>query len=160
MDRDIVNFYEEDTRACRYLTFIVDDTVYGVQIADVNEIVPVLPITKIPESPPHLMGVVNLRGKVLPVIDMRIKFGKPKVEYTDRTCIIFVDIQELLVGLIVDGVHEVIYIADEDIVQPPGIKADNRNKYLRGIGKVGEDVKLILDCNEILREEELKKLRE
>ncbi|NLG53491.1 MAG: purine-binding chemotaxis protein CheW [Clostridiales bacterium] len=153
------DFYEEDTQACRYLTFLVDGTVFGIEIAGVSEIIQIMPITEVPEAPPYLKGVVNLRGKVLPVMDLRIKFGKPPAEYTDRTCIIVVVIQGVTVGLIVDGVCEVVFIPDEDIVPPPSLKAVSQNKYITGIGKVGDDVKLIVDCDEILKEEEINELK-
>ena len=111
------------------------------------------PIAKIPEVPDHIKGIINLRGKIIPVIDMRLKFKKPSAAYNDRTCIIVVDTQELVVGLIVDKVAEVITIKDEDIAPPPDHKTGIQNKYLKGIGKVEGQVKLLLDCRKLFDEE-------
>lgn len=149
---------EEDTQHGRYLTFTLDSEVYGIEIKYVTEIIGIQPITQVPEVPLYVKGIINLRGKIIPVIDMRIKFKKEPVKYNDRTCIIVVDIQDMPVGLIVDNVSEVLTIEDENIVPPPDYKTGFKNRYIKGIGKVGNDVKLLLDCNKLLKDEEIDEL--
>lgn len=141
---------QEDTQQGRYLTFNLGEEVFGLEIRYVTEIIGMQPITKVPEVPSFIKGIINLRGKIIPVIDMRIKFRKEPISYTDRTCIIVIDTQEIMVGLIVDSVAEVINIAEENIVPPPDQKTGMDNKYIQGIGKVDDDVKLLLDCESLL----------
>ena len=141
---------QEDTLQGRYLTFSLGEEVFGLEIRYVTEIIGLQPITKVPEVPPYIKGIINLRGKIIPVIDMRLKFRKEPEPYTDRTCIVVIDTQEMVVGLIVDRVAEVINIAEEDIVPPPDQKTGMHNKYILGIGKVDDDVKLLLDCESLL----------
>lgn len=148
---------EEDTQKEKFLTFFLNKEVYGLEISLVTEIIGIQPITQVPEMPEYIMGIINLRGKIIPVMDMRLRFKKEFKEYTDRTCIIVIEAKELLIGLIVDGVAEVLTITAEDIVPPPEIKAA-QNKYIKGIGKVGEEVKLLLDCNKIFSEDDEEKL--
>ena len=141
---------QEDTLQGRYLTFNLGEEVFGLQIRYVTEIIGLQPVTKVPEVPSFIKGIINLRGKIIPVIDMRLKFRKEPVPYTDRTCIVVIDTQEIVVGLIVDKVAEVVNIADENIVPPPDQKTGMRNKYIQGIGKVDDNVKLLLDCEALL----------
>ncbi len=145
---------EEDTQHGRFLTFALGSEVFGLEIRHVTQIVGVLPITPIPETPEFVKGVINLRGKILPVIDMRLKFKKTPIAYDDRTCIIIVDIKDVSVGLIVDNVAEVLTIADEDIAPPPQYSSGSQNRYIKGVGKVGSDVKLLLDCERLFNEGE------
>ncbi len=112
------------------------------------------------EVPDFVKGIVNLRGKIIPVIDVRLKFRKNAVEYNDRTCIIVVDIQGVSIGLIVDRVAEVLSISDEYIVPPPSAKTGFQNRYIKGVGKVGDDVKLLLHCEKLLDDGELSFLEE
>jgi len=144
----------EDTQHGRYLTFNLGEEVFGLEIRYISEIIGLQPITKIPEVAPYIKGVINLRGKIIPVIDMRLKFGKEAAEYTDRTCIIVIDTEELVVGLIVDKVSEVMTIDDADVVPPPDQRTGIRNRYIKGIGKVDGDVKLLLDCKTLLDADE------
>lgn len=146
---------EEDTQHGRYLTFNLGEEVFGLEIRYVTEIIGMQPITKIPEVASYIKGIINLRGKIIPVIDMRLKFGKEPAEYDDRTCIVVVDTQELIVGLIVDKVSEVMTIDDSDIVPPPDHRTGIRSRYIQGIGKVDGNVKLLLDCNMLLDGEEM-----
>ncbi|MGI6151288.1 MAG: chemotaxis protein CheW [Christensenellales bacterium] len=145
---------QEDTQHGRYLTFNLGEEVFGLEIRYITEIIGLQPITKIPEVAPYIKGVINLRGKIIPVIDMRLKFGKEPIEYNDRTCIIVIDTEELIIGLIVDKVSEVITIDDEDVVPPPDQRTGIRNRYIKGIGKVDGDVKLLLDCKTLLDADE------
>jgi purine-binding chemotaxis protein CheW len=151
---------EEDTLKGRFLTFSLESQVFGIEIKYVTEIIGIQPITEMPEVPAYVKGIINLRGKIIPVIDVRLKFQKEPVEYNDRTCIVVVDIENISVGLIVDNVAEVMTIGDENIVPPPDYKIGFQNRYIKGIGKVGTDVKLLLDCNRLLGEDEIEDLNQ
>jgi purine-binding chemotaxis protein CheW len=141
---------EEDTQKDKYLTFQLEKESYGIEIKYVTEIIGIQKITEIPELPGYVKGIINLRGKIIPVIDVRLKFGKEYREYNDRTSIIVIEIKDTLVGLIVDVVSEVLSIVDTNIVEPPNTKTGFNNKYIKSIGKVEGEVKLILDCNQLL----------
>lgn len=148
---------EEDTQKGKYLTFSIGNEFYGLEICYVTEIIGLQPITEVPELPEYIRGIINLRGKIIPVMDVRLRFKKSFREYNDRTCIIVVDIQDICVGLIVDAVSEVLSIKDEDIVPPQELKAV-KNRYIKGIGKVSNEVKLLLDCTKLLHDQELETL--
>lgn len=149
---------QEDTQHGRYLTFNLGEEVFGLEIRYVTEIIGMQPITKIPEVAAYIKGIINLRGKIIPVIDMRLKFNKEPIEYDDRTCIVVVDTEEMVVGLIVDKVSEVITIDDENVVPPPSQKTGIRNRYLQGIGKIDGGVKLLLDVKKLFDEEETQEI--
>ena len=149
---------EEDTQKGKFLTFSLGEEFYGIEIRYVTEIIGIQPVTEIPELPEYVKGIINLRGKIIPVMDVRLRFKKTFREYNDRTCVIVVDIKDTSIGLIVDSVSEVITIAEDNIVPPPGLSSGFQNKYIKGIGKVGNDVKLILDCEMLIREEEVEAL--
>jgi len=150
---------EEDTQKGKFLTFLVGKEEYGIEIKYVTEIIGgIQAITEIPDVPEYVKGIINLRGKIIPVMDVNLRFNKEARDYNDRTCIIVIDIEELSVGLIVDNVAEVISIADADIVPPPDVRAGFHNRYIKGIGKIGSEVKLILDCQRLLSTEELENL--
>lgn len=143
--------YEEDSQAGKFLTFLLENEFYGLEIKYVTEIIGIQQITEIPEVPDYIRGIINLRGKIIPVMDVRLRFKKNFRDYNDRTCIIVIDVKELSVGLIVDSVSEVLNIAVDEIVQPPQI-SQGSNRYVMGIGKVGSEVKLLLDCDKLLHE--------
>jgi len=145
---------EEDTQKGKYLTFSLGNEFYGIEIKHVTEIIGIQPVTEIPELPDHIKGIINLRGKIIPVMDVRLRFKKPPREYNDRTCVIVIDIKDVSVGLIVDSVSEVLSINEGDIVSPPNVKKDG-NKYIKAIGKVGDEIKLILDCDKLLSDDEI-----
>lgn len=151
---------EEDTQKDRYLTFVLGNECYGIEIKYVTEIVGIQAITQIPELPEYVKGIINLRGKIIPVIDVRIRFKNEPKEYNDRTCVVVVDIKEVSVGLIVDSVAEVLTIPEQDIVAPPQINKGSNNCYINKIGKVGSAVKLLLDCEKLLAESDLEELSE
>lgn len=151
LEQDI--FGEEDTLAGRFLTFQLDREVYGIEIRNVTEIIGIQTITEVPQLPEYIKGIINLRGKIIPVMDVRFRFKKNFREYNDRTCVIVVNIQELSIGLIVDSVSEVIAIPETEIVAPPDVTKEG-NKFIKGIGKVGSDVKLLLDCDKLLTYED------
>ncbi|OPJ61902.1 chemotaxis protein CheW [Clostridium oryzae] len=152
-DTEEVEINEEDTQKDKYLIFEIEKEFYGVEIRYVTEIIGIHPITEVPEVPDYIMGIINLRGKIIPVMDVRIRFKKEFKNYTDRTCIIIVDMNDVSVGLIVDGVAEVISISEENVVQPPEFNG-TYNKYIKGIGKAGDSVKLILDCDKLLSDKD------
>jgi purine-binding chemotaxis protein CheW len=149
---------EEDTQKGKFLTFTLGNEAYGLEIKYVTEIIGVQEITEIPELPEYIRGIINLRGKIIPVMDVRLRFRKPFREYNDRTCIVVVDIKDISVGLIVDAVSEVMTIQDQDVVPPPELNKGLGNKYIKGIGKVGSEVKLLLDCSKLLNDDEVQNL--
>ncbi|MFA7672271.1 MAG: chemotaxis protein CheW [Clostridia bacterium] len=141
---------EEDTQKDRYLTFSIGNESFGVEIKYVTEIIGILPVTVIPEVPDYVKGIINLRGKIIPVIDIRLKFKKEAVDYDDRTCIIVVNVEDITAGFIVDNVTEVITISGDDVVAPPEYKECCQNNYIQNIGKTPNGIKLLLDCRMIL----------
>ena len=142
----------EDTQEGLYLTFLIGEEVFGIGIEYVKEIIGIQPITKIPEFPDHIKGVINLRGKIIPVMDVRLRFRKLEKPYDTRTCIIVVDIFDNSIGLIVDRVAEVIAIPERDIAAPPEVNRQ-ASGYIKGFGKVGGEIKLLLDCGVLLGDE-------
>jgi purine-binding chemotaxis protein CheW len=149
---------EEDTQHGRYLTFALGEESYGLEIGYVREIVGMQPVTVIPEAPAFVKGIINLRGKIIPVIDMRLKFGMEPCGYNERTCIVVVDMEETAVGLIVDQVTEVLAIDDGSIAPPPSARTGAYNRCIKAIGKVGSEVKLLLDCEKLFCDSELDQL--
>ncbi|MCI9199500.1 MAG: purine-binding chemotaxis protein CheW [Lachnospiraceae bacterium] len=145
-----------DAQKGMYMTFLSGNECYGLKIQYVNEIIGFQDITPVPETENYIMGLINLRGKIIPVIDVHIRFNREPFEYNDRTCIIVVDVKSTLVGLIVEKIAEVVEIQDENILPPPSISRVDRsqNKYVYGIGKVGDSVKLLLDPERLLNDEE------
>jgi len=146
----------EDTQKGKFLTFIIGQEEYAIEIKYVTEIIGgIQAITEVPEVPDYIRGIINLRGKIIPVMDVNIRFKKEPKPYDDRTCITVIDIDDLSVGLIVDNVAEVLSISDENIVPPPDARSGFSNHYIKGIGKVGNTVKLILNCKILLGDEDL-----
>ena len=152
-----VQLLDEDSQKDKYLTFHLDDECYGIEIKYVMEIIGLQKITSVPEMPDFVRGIVNLRGKIIPVMDVRVRFKKPFREYMDRTCIIVIEMNELTIGLIVDSVAEVIAIPASDVVAPPEVNRRS-NRFVMGIGKVGKEVKLLLDCEKLLNDHEVEQL--
>lgn len=138
----------------KYLTFSLAGEEYGVEILKVREIIKIMDITSIPQVPGEVRGVINLRGKVIPVIDLRLKFGMEPTEYTDQTCIVVVDVGTL-VGVIVDTVQEVLDIAGEHIDPAPQLGAAVDTSFVLGLGKVKDSVKILLDIDKVLCAEEI-----
>lgn len=141
----------------KYMTFQSGDEYYGLKIQYVNEIIQIQAITEIPETEDYIKGLINLRGKVIPVIDIHLRFKQDPLEYNDRTCIIVISIKSMLIGLIVEKIAEVVEIKEQNIMPPPTIsRADKiQNKYIYGIGKVGDSVKLLIDPDKLLNDEDL-----
>ena len=147
-------FDDEDTQKDKYLTFRIASEDYGIAIANVTEIIGIQSITEIPEMADYIKGVINLRGKVIPVMDVRLRFKLPPREYDERTCIVVVEIDGTSVGLVVDTVNEVADIPEEQVEPAPKSKRKG-GSYIQGIGKIGQEVKILLDINRILYEDEL-----
>ncbi len=144
---------EEDTQKGKVLTFILGNESYGIEVRYVTEIIGIQPVTEIPELPEYIRGIINLRGKIIPVMDVRLRFAKPYKEYNDRTCIIVVDISDIPIGLIVDGISEVITIPDGEVAAPPKT-GETGSRYIKGIGKTGSTVIMLLDCEKLLSDNE------
>jgi purine-binding chemotaxis protein CheW len=141
-------------RGGKYLTFALGREEYGLEILKVREIIGYMDITAVPQTPPYVRGVINLRGQVISVVDLRSKFGMPSAERTDETCIIVVEAgaagRKLSTGLIVDRVSEVLDIAEGQIEDPPSFGGDVSTEVIVGMGKIGESVKILLDIDRVL----------
>ena len=164
-EEDIINEHfiddeqEEGTQDNKYLTFNISKEVYGIDIGDITEIIEMQKITEVPDMPKFVKGVINLRGKVIPVMDLRLRFNMQERECDDRTCVVIVKIKETSIGFIVDRVLEVVDIPDSDIDLPPQFKTvSGYERYVTGIGKIGENVKILLDAQKIIHQEELDRL--
>ncbi len=151
-----------DQRAGKYLVFHLGREEFGIQVLKVREIMGIQDITAVPQTPPYVKGVINLRGKVIPVVDLRLKFGLPELEYTQRTCIIVVQVQgesaQLMMGIVVDGVAEVLNLADADIEDTPTFGKEVSTSYLLGMAKIKGKVKILLDIDQVLTTRELEGL--
>ncbi|WEK54651.1 MAG: chemotaxis protein CheW [Candidatus Cohnella colombiensis] len=147
----------EDTQKGKYLTFQLEQVFYGIEIKNVTEIIGIQNITEVPEMPDFIRGIINLRGNIIPVMDVRLRFKKDFREYNDRTCIIVIDIMDISIGLIVDSVSEVLTIPEEGINPPPEVH-NISSRYIKAIGKVDQNVKLILDCEKLLNDVEVEDL--
>ena len=146
-------------REGKYLTFSLADEEYGIGILKIKEIIGMMPITTVPQTPEFVKGVINLRGKVIPVIDLRLRFGMEKSEYSERTCIIVVDLKNqaanILIGVVVDSVSEVLNIKAEDIEDTPTFGTSLNTAYILGMAKMEGGVKILLDIDRVLSEEEV-----
>jgi purine-binding chemotaxis protein CheW len=143
-----------DKRAGKYLTFVLAEEEYGFEILKVREIIGVMPTTAVPGMPPYVNGVINLRGKVIPVIDMRSKFNMATTEHTSETCIIVVDVRGNLMGVVVDRVSEVLEIRGEEIEDAPNVGVAMNNTFILGMAKTKGSVKILLDVDKVLTEGE------
>ena len=139
----------------KFLTFLLHEEEYGLEILKVREIIGLMDITAVPQTPDYVRGVINLRGQVIPVIDLRLKFGLTEGEYGRRTCIIVVDVNGVLMGIVVDTVSEVMDIASADIEETPSFGTKLNTDYILGMGKVKGRVKILLDIARVLTSEEL-----
>jgi len=142
----------------KFLTFFLDDEEYGFEILKVQEIIGMMSVTPVPQTPPFVQGVINLRGKVIPIIDLRLKFAMPAVPQTEETCIIVVRAQGVAMGIVVDKVSEVLDIATEDIDILSCGAAVNTD-YILGIGKAASKVTVLLDIDKVLSTNEVVELR-
>lgn len=156
----ILNEQEEEKE--QFMTFRCCNEIYGISLDSVNEIIGLQQFTSIPETEDYIMGLINLRGKIIPVIDVRIRFGQEPLEYNDRTSVIVIQVKETIIGLIVDGIEGVADIATKDILPPPSVsnlKVQSR-KYVFGIGRVGSEVKLLLDPDKLIHDQKQEESQE
>ncbi len=144
-------FGEEESK---YLTFKLADEEYGVEILKVRELIGIMNITAVPRMPIYMKGVINLRGKVIPVVDLRLKFCLDEIEHTEQTCIIVVDVGKEI-GIIVDTVCEVLDIKGENVEPPPAMGGSVDTSFILGMGKVGDAVKILLNIDKVLTTDEL-----
>ena len=142
-------------RAGKYLTFVLGGEDYGLEILKVREIMGMLSITSVPNTPYYVKGVVNIRGKVIAIVDLRSKFGMPEAEYTDETCIIVVYVGQVEVGIIVDRVSEVMDIPEADIEDAPELGSDIDTHAILGMSKAEGKVTILLDINKVLGGDQL-----
>lgn len=150
------------SRAGKYLTFKLGSEEFGLEILKVQEIIQMQSITRVPRTPPFVRGVINLRGKVIPVVDLRIKFGMEHIEDTERTCIVVVQIRSaasvVVMGIIIDEVREVLDIPEASIEDTPSFGTSIDTEFILGMGKIGQNVKILLDIDKVLSTQELSKV--
>ncbi|WMJ78582.1 MULTISPECIES: chemotaxis protein CheW [unclassified Sedimentibacter] len=151
----IKNSSNEETLKNKYLTFYTENQLFGIAIADVVQIVGMQEITAVPEFPSYAKGVINLRGTIIPIIDVRLRLKKQEIEYNERTCIIVTGINGAYIGFIVDSVNEVANIYLDNISEPPNMGSDYTNKYITGIAKLDNNIVLLIDLKKILDEKEV-----
>ncbi len=151
---------EARTREGKYLSFVLNNEVYGIEILKVREIISLMDVTNVPQTPDHMKGVINLRGKVIPVIDLRLKFSMPEEEHTQETCTIVVEVDSTSIGLIVDSVSEVMEINRNEIEDAPQFGQGIDTNFIMGLGKAKDTIVILLDIAKVLSEEELAMVEE
>jgi purine-binding chemotaxis protein CheW len=142
----------------KYLTFTLGNEEYGLEILRVREIIGLMEITRVPRMPDFVRGVINLRGKVIPVVDLRLKFGMEGIEDTKETCIIVVDLNDFLMGIVVDMVSEVLNISEQEIEDTPAFGVSIDTEFIMGMGKAKGKVIILLDIQKVLTSSEIKAL--
>ncbi len=143
----------------KFLTFFLGGEEYGIEILRVQEIIGMMPITSVPGTPDFICGIINLRGKVIPIVDIRKKFGMDSKEYDSETCIIVVNVQGVEAGAVVDRVSEVLNIPDEDIAPPPSFGKGVQIDFIKGIGKSQSKVKILLDIDRVISSDQILQLQ-
>jgi len=159
-DDDFDDDDDESVSENQFLTFKVDSENYGINIMQVVEIIRMIKITEVPHTYQFIKGIINLRGKIIPVMDIRIRFGIPEKDYDERTCIIVTNMKDVDMGIIVDRVSEVVEVLESQIDPMPKINNKNAQKYVKGIGKVGDEIKILLDLDRLLFNEELETIKQ
>lgn len=156
------NMSEHDAQRGKYVTFKSGSEYFGLKIQYVNEIIVFQEITEIPETEDYIKGLINLRGKIIPVIDVRLRFKQEPFEYNDRTCIIVINVKSTVVGLIVEKIAEVVEIQEENILESPtlGHGDKGQNNYVYAIGRIGNSVKLLLDPDKLINDTDLSMLEQ
>ena len=149
---------EEDTQINKYLTFFIEDQIFGIPISDVVQITGMQEIEEVPEFPRYAKGIINLRGIIVPIIDVRLRLKKEEIEYNERTCIIVTTIEDLYIGFIVDSVNEVTNIYDDNISGPPQMGNNYVITYITGIAKLDKKIVILIDLNKLLNEKEIDSL--
>ena len=160
MSAAMQRFDDEETAAQnseKYLTFLVDNQYFALPIRDVTEIITTQTVTQMPEFPVYVKGIINLRGKIVPLVDIRLRFHKAEREYDEHTSVVVVSIDGIDVGFIVDAVDEVLDIDNADVSPAPRM-GETSSRYITGVGKVGEKIVLLLDSSRLLNESEISDL--
>ena len=156
MDQAVKSMHD---REGKYLTFSMANEEYGIEIEKIKEIIGMMQITTVPQTPEFVKGVINLRGKVIPVVDLRARFGMESIDYTERTCIIVVEIQvqsgTVMIGVVVDAVSEVLNIKGDDIEDTPTFGTKLNTDYILGMAKMEGGVKILLDIDRVLSGDEV-----
>ncbi len=155
-DFDLEDDENEDTQEGKYLSFRIGGEVYGIEIRHVTEIVGIQKITEVPDMPQYMKGVINLRGNVIPVVDVRLRFHMQPRDYDDRTCVIVVNINDASIGLVVDAVKEVISILPDQISPAPSVSKGEVTRYIKGIGRFDGEVIILLAIDELLYNNQIK----
>jgi purine-binding chemotaxis protein CheW len=162
MAADVREGQQVKAREGKYLTFVLGEEEYGLEIIKVKEIIGMMDVTTIPRMPSFVKGVINLRGKVIPVIDLRLRFGLEPKEYDERTCIIVMEIAgkngQILMGIVVDAVYEVLNVSAEEIEPAPAFGVNVNTDYILGMGKIKDSVKILLDIDRVLSPEEIEQV--
>lgn len=160
--REVDTFNDMVGREGKYLTFSLAGEEYGIGILKVREIIGLMPITPVPRTPEYIRGVINLRGKVIPVVDLRLKFGMKAMADTERTCIIVTEIatngNKISMGIVVDSVSEVVNIKSGEIENTPNFGAKLDTAYILGMAKIGSGVKILLDIDKVMSSDEINNL--
>jgi len=144
----------------QYVTFLIGGEVYGVEVLRVQEIIGMTKVTQVPNSMHFMKGVINLRGTVVPVVDMRLRFTMDEKDYDNFTVILIVEVKGTMIGMIVDSVSDVVNIPVKDIQDTPHFSASIRTDYIKGIGRIEEDLVIVLDVDKILSHEEIEKIEQ
>ncbi len=144
----------------KFLTFVLGDEIYGIEILKAREIIGLMDITTVPQTPDYMKGVINLRGKVIPVIDLRMKFSMQDEEHTQETCIIVAEVNNTSIGIIVDSVSEVLDIKSGEIEETPGFGQGIDTDFIMGMGKTKEKIIILLDIEEVLSSEDLEMINQ
>ncbi len=155
---DETDVIEADSACEKYLTFLIDKQYYAYHINNVREIIEMQEIIPVPEFPDYAKGLINLRGTLIPIIDVRLRFCKNEIEYNERTCIIIISLKNIEVGFIVDTVDEVMDIEKENISPVPKIADVGTRKFIEGVGKTPEKIVMILNAHKMLNDEEIRSL--
>ncbi|HNW09727.1 MAG TPA: chemotaxis protein CheW [Candidatus Rifleibacterium sp.] len=155
-DFDLEDDENEDTQEGKYLSFRIGGEVYGIEIRHVTEIVGIQKITEVPDMPQYMKGVINLRGNVIPVVDVRLRFHMQPRDYDDRTCVIVVNINDASIGLVVDSVKEVISILPDQISPAPSVSKGEVTRYIKGIGRFDGEVIILLAIDKLLYNNQIK----
>ncbi|MCM8525569.1 MAG: chemotaxis protein CheW [Lentisphaeraceae bacterium] len=155
MSEEVQSVEDIDAQKDKYLTFHIGDEDYAISICHVTEIIGMLKITEVPQTPDYIKGVINLRGKVIPVMDIRLRFQMPARDYDERTCVIVVHFKENVVGLVVDTVSEVLDIPEKDVEHSQSFNQTADKNFICGMGKVNEQIKMVVDINALLHRDDI-----
>ena len=140
----------EDTTKDLYLGFVIEGEHFAVDVGNIKEIIGVIPITVIPRTENYIKGIINLRGDIVPVIDVRLRFRKPEIEYNEHTCIVVVEYQDYTLGLIVDSILGVYSITGSMVSLPPSAKLSYSNQFIKNIGRTDDGIKLLIDIERLI----------